>query len=66
MIHPGQEIAVVFCPYCGERVELLIDTSLERQEYIEDCSVCCRPMVVTVDGSDGAAFHVRVRDENSC
>ena len=56
----------VDCPCCGERIALLVDTSAGSQEYIEDCCVCCRPMAVTVDGSDGAAFHVRVRDENSC
>jgi hypothetical protein len=60
------ETAVVDCPGCGERIELLIDTSLEQQEYIEDCSVCCRPMVVTVRLGDGRGLEVRVRDENSC
>lgn len=44
------------CPYCGEVVELVIDTSVEIQEYVEDCEVCCRPMlvnvVVTDDGLD--------------
>ena len=60
------ETAVVDCPGCGERIELLIDTSLEQQEYIEDCSVCCRPMVVTVRLGDDGGLEVRVHDENSC
>lgn len=39
------------CPYCGERVQLLIDRSVDVQDYIEDCQVCCRPinLHVTVD-----------------
>lgn len=43
----------VACPYCGETVDILIDTSIEQQNYIEDCSVCCRPMEInaTCDGS---------------
>jgi len=35
------------CPYCGEMIELVIDCSLGEQSYIEDCSVCCRPITVT-------------------
>ncbi len=34
------------CPYCGEILELLIDRSVPRQQYTEDCAVCCQPMVV--------------------
>ena len=36
------------CPYCGERIELLIDCSAGSQEYVEDCHVCCRPMEIRV------------------
>jgi hypothetical protein len=36
------------CPYCGEAIELLVDASAGSQRYVEDCQVCCRPMVVTV------------------
>jgi hypothetical protein len=37
------------CPYCGEPIELEIDEGGgERQEYVEDCPVCCRPWVVQV------------------
>ena len=46
----------VFCPYCGERLEIFVDRSVRRQEYIEDCQVCCRPIVLRVtldDGEDG-------------
>lgn len=42
------------CPYCGESIELLIDCSVEQQSYIEDCSVCCSPINVSVFvGDDG-------------
>ena len=43
------------CPYCGELIELVIDTSQEQQEYIEDCSVCCRPISVTISVSQAMA-----------
>lgn len=38
----------VRCPYCGEVIEVVIDCSVEQQEYIEDCEVCCRPIVFKV------------------
>jgi len=34
------------CPYCGEPITLLIDTSCEEQTYVEDCEVCCCPMLL--------------------
>ncbi len=47
----------VWCPYCGEAVELLIDTGGGGlQEYVEDCEVCCQPWRVRLRISpDGSA-----------
>lgn len=44
----------VSCPYCGEALDLVMDTSAGEQAYIEDCAVCCRPIEVQlrVDGSE--------------
>ncbi len=36
------------CPYCGERISVLVDHSEEEQDYIEDCEVCCRPIMLMV------------------
>ena len=41
------------CPFCGEPIELLVDCSVEEQEYVEDCEVCCRPMTVAARVVDG-------------
>lgn len=38
----------VRCPYCGESIDLVIDDSVDQQNYIEDCHVCCRPINVSV------------------
>ena len=45
------------CPYCGEAVEITLDPgSGDRQEYVEDCMVCCRPWNVSVTyHADGTA-----------
>lgn len=51
-----QEELSTYCPYCGENIQLLVDCSLEYQEYIEDCQVCCRPIQITATvGTDGIA-----------
>jgi hypothetical protein len=42
------------CPYCGETISILVDDSVLQQNYIEDCQVCCRPIVINVAiGHDG-------------
>jgi len=35
----------VTCAHCGEVFPLQIDTSQSEQSLIEDCSVCCRPII---------------------
>jgi len=34
------------CPYCWENIYFEIDTSISEQEYVEDCHVCCNPILV--------------------
>ena len=48
MTYLEQRVSKDYCPYCGESIELLIDISIDSQKYIEDCSVCCRPIQVSV------------------
>lgn len=44
----------VNCPYCWESFEILIDPSVDEQDYIEDCEICCRPIrfLVRVEGDE--------------
>lgn len=38
-----------YCAECGEANETLLDlTGGYRQEYVEDCAVCCRPNLLTI------------------
>jgi len=59
------EWVTVGCPYCGETFETEVDCSAGDQEYIEDCHVCCNPIVfaVSVD-ADGALLSVTTRRED--
>ncbi len=64
MIHQVIETSVQ-CPYCWERFTLLVDGSVEDQEYVEDCEVCCRPIdfIVLVDEDGEVKVEARLQDE---
>jgi len=62
MMH-STDLERVYCPYCGESIELQVDLSVDYQEYIEDCSVCCRPITVNVTVTEAGA-ELQVRNEN--
>jgi len=51
------------CPYCGEGVEVLLDLSGGDQRYIEDCPVCCRPVIFDLR-SDGVDWQLEVFRED--
>ena len=34
------------CPYCFEKISMLLDLSHGGQSYIEDCEVCCNPIEI--------------------
>lgn len=48
------------CPFCGEMISILVDTSVEEQTYIEDCSVCCRPIEISAFCNEGAVSSVGI------
>lgn len=35
------------CPYCWESITMLLDSSVSKQTYIEDCEICCNPIELT-------------------
>jgi hypothetical protein len=43
----------VFCPYCGERVELFLESDL-LGSLVQDCEVCCQPWLVEISGEGGS------------
>ena len=57
------ETATIACPYCGESIAILIDRSLTEQSYIEDCSVCCRPITLEISGSTEHLNLIARRDD---
>lgn len=41
------------CPYCWEQISMLLDFSAGGQSYIEDCEVCCNPILINFQAEDG-------------
>lgn len=54
----------ISCPYCGETISVLVDDSLPEQSYVEDCQVCCRPIVLDVSVDAAGDIAVQARTEN--
>jgi hypothetical protein len=52
--------AEITCPHCGETFPLQIDTSEREQNLIEDCTVCCRPICLTIRCRPGAIVDLAV------
>lgn len=52
------------CPYCWEQIGTSVDPSVSEQEYVEDCQVCCQPIVFEVSVDENLEPNVSVRPEN--
>lgn len=52
------------CPYCGEHISMLVDCSVTEQSYIEDCQVCCRPILLDVQIEDDGSINLHARRED--
>lgn len=50
----------IVCPHCGEVFSVQIDTSEAEQSLIEDCTVCCRPIQLSVRCRPGEIVDVRI------
>jgi hypothetical protein len=54
----------IACPYCGELIEMLVELAARRQDYIEDCSVCCKPMQVHIFVDADGELHVDAHSDD--
>jgi cysteine-rich CPXCG protein len=52
--------AEILCPHCGEEFPLQIDTSQREQSLVEDCTVCCRPIQLTVRCRPGEIIDLQI------
>ena len=62
---PLQEGLEAACPYCGEMAAVWFEPDLDqRQEFVQDCPVCCRPWHVTVQVQPDGSAYMDVRPED--
>ena len=60
----AEEEAQYSCPNCGEEIVVPIDIPAgSEQEYVEDCPVCCSPIVIHVEVDDEGEVRVSVQAE---
>jgi hypothetical protein len=52
------------CAFCGEENALIPDgTGGRRQRFTEDCTVCCRPNLITLTFDDDGNVEIEVSQE---
>ena len=42
------------CPYCGEETGIQVELTDTPADYVEDCTVCCRPIQLHVVWDDNS------------
>jgi hypothetical protein len=58
------QFETITCPYCWEAIEIAVDLSVDSQQQVEDCSVCCRPIVIRYRALDGELVALDAAAEN--
>lgn len=49
------------CPHCWQQISILIDLSISgRQEFVEDCEVCCNPLNFVLEVERGELLDCQV------
>jgi hypothetical protein len=54
------------CPYCWEDISMLLDSSLVSTEYVEDCEICCNPIIIVYgfENQDLVNFEAKNLEDN--
>jgi len=48
------------CPHCWQQISMLLDVSVPKQTYIEDCEVCCNPIQINVQFLHEELIHFQI------
>ena len=51
------------CPSCGENIVVPVDLAGNSQEYVEDCPVCCSPVLLRVAVDEDGDVRITARAE---
>jgi len=61
-----EEDLVWVCQYCGTHNAVDVDlTVIGKQDFVEDCRICCRPnrIIVQIDQEENISIEARYIDE---
>lgn len=54
----------ISCPHCGEPSTLEVEAGERDQEFVQDCSVCCRPLQVRLHIAEDGSIQASVEAED--
>ena len=49
------------CPYCSQEISMVLEEGYGSQSYIEDCEVCCNPIEIIYEISEGEVVQLEAR-----
>lgn len=49
------------CPYCWEKISMLLDPDMSEESYVEDCQVCCNPIEITFIMNDSRVINFQAK-----
>jgi len=53
------------CPYCSAEISIRIDpTGGAHQSFVSDCEVCCRPIAIRLEMSEGGVINFNAEQES--
>lgn len=61
-----EEEIIWSCQYCGTHNFVMVDFTMSgKQDFVEDCRICCRPnrIIVSIDREDNVMVDCRLSDE---
>ena len=50
------------CPFCGQKFDVVVDTSVQSQRLTTDCEVCCRPLEIVAECEPGEILSLDVTE----
>ena len=56
-----QSTETIQCPFCGQRFDLVVDTSVATQQFTTDCEICCRPFEVFAECEPGEILSLDIQ-----
>jgi hypothetical protein len=49
----------LICPYCWQRISILLEMEEGESQWIEDCEVCCNPILFQASCAEGQLLDFR-------